>query len=137
MNNVPSMPGMPNLSTSSSGEASVSQAPFTKGSSDSSGGPDVELNTPSHVEEDAVSMATPQIQVNSPAPANEMKAPSAPKGGIKVVATRKGFYNQMRYKEGDEFIIRSEQDFGEWMKCLDSSYEKKRLELLMKKKKAK
>ena len=53
---------------------------------------------------------------------------SAPKKGIEVVATRNGFYNQSRYREGDSFLIKSEQEFGEWMKCVDPEMEKKRIE---------
>lgn len=57
-----------------------------------------------------------------------------PSGTIEVVAMRKGFYNQQRYEEGDKFLIRSEDDLGEWMKCVDASKEKHRVELFRKKK---
>lgn len=131
MNNMPSMPSLPSApkQESSSGEAKAPQAPFTDESVGNSADSDVGLTPPSHEEQDAVSQAAPQIN-NSSAPdiSNLVAAPVAPKGGIKVVATRKGFYNQMRYKEGDQFIVRSEEDFGEWMMCLDPVFEKKRIE---------
>jgi len=59
---------------------------------------------------------------------------SVPKKGIEVVAMAKGFYNQNRYVEGDKFSIRSEQEFGEWMKCVDPAMEKRRIEFYKNKK---
>ena len=59
---------------------------------------------------------------------------SAPKGGIPVVATRKGFYNQTRLKEGAEFKIKDESEFGDWFKCVDSQFEKMRLDFIKNKK---
>lgn len=59
---------------------------------------------------------------------------SAPNKGIEVVATRFGFYNQDRKREGDIFFIKSEDEFGEWMKCVDSEMEKKRIEFYKNKK---
>lgn len=129
MNN--SLPSMPSVSPSfpSSGEAQVSQAPFTEALTEQSVGADVDLNVPSHLEQDLDPVGPPPaIQVSLPGPVNEVKAPVAAQRGIKVVATRKGFYNQMRYREGEQFVIRSEEDFGEWMKCVDPSFEKKRQE---------
>jgi len=61
---------------------------------------------------------------------------SVPKGGIKVVATRKGFYNQLRIKTGDKFTVNSFEKLGSWMICEDKEFEKKRVELLKDKKKA-
>ncbi len=57
-----------------------------------------------------------------------------PKRGIEVVANDKGFYNQIRRKVGDKFIIRSEQDFGDWFRCVDPNLEKKRVEFIKAKK---
>lgn len=54
--------------------------------------------------------------------------------GIDVVATRKGFYNLQRLREGDVFKIKNFKEIGEWMKCLDPDLEKKRLEILKNKK---
>lgn len=125
---MPSMPSMPNLKTNSGEAQNAPQAPFSEESVGNSTDSDLGLNTPSHVEEDEVSKVTPQINASISAPSNEVKVPLKSKGGIKVVATRKGFYNQMRYKEGESFTIRSEEEFGEWMKCVEPIFEKKRLE---------
>lgn len=54
--------------------------------------------------------------------------------GIQVVATEKGFYNQLRLAEGNEFTIRSEEDFGSWFKCIDPVFEKKRIAAMNNKK---
>ena len=125
-NKMPSMPSIPSISTPISGEAPVSQVPFTEESEVNSSDSDVGLDIPSH-DEDPIAHLTPQINTALQAPSNELKMPQArAQRGIPVVATRKGFYNQMRFKEGDEFLIRSEQDFGEWMMCVDPALEKKR-----------
>lgn len=127
MPQMPQMPGLPKQENSSSAETPVSDAPFTDESVGNAADSDVGLDTPSHNEEDPVSAATPSIHVHAAAPATEVKVSLPPTKGIRVVATRKGFYNQMRYKDGDQFLIRSEADFGEWMKCLDPGMEAKRL----------
>lgn len=137
MNNMPQMPGMPGLPKQelpSSGEAQAPQAPFTDESAVNPADSDVGLNTPSHDEdevvveqEDPFINPTPAIGVSLPGPSNVIVTASNPKKGIKVVATRKGFYNQMRYSEGDEFIIKSKEDFGDWMKCVDKELEKERV----------
>lgn len=54
--------------------------------------------------------------------------------GIKVVATRKGFYNQTRISEGQSFIIRSFEEVAEWMSCVDPIIEKKRIQFIKDKK---
>lgn len=41
---------------------------------------------------------------------------SKKKGPYQVVATRAGFYNSMRIKEGDKFTIAKVSEFGKWMK---------------------
>lgn len=90
------------------------------------------LDAPSH--EDAFQgpvIDTPENNLNNK---SEVSIPLVPKKGIEVVALRKGFYNQMRWNEGDKFLIRSEKEFGEWFKCTDSYYEKKRLEFYKEKK---
>lgn len=53
---------------------------------------------------------------------------------IEVVATRPGFYNQTRLKEGQEFVIAKFDHLGEWMRCKDPVLEKKRVEFFKKKK---
>lgn len=53
---------------------------------------------------------------------------------IEVVALRKGFYGQLRRKEGDKFKITSEKEFGDWFTCVDPVMEKKRKEFIKKKK---
>lgn len=57
-----------------------------------------------------------------------------PEGKIKVIATQKGFYNQKRINEGEEFYIKSFNDVGSWTKCVDKDHEKKRLAFLKEKK---
>lgn len=87
-------------------------------------------------------LQAPSHEVEAPAPvikdAGEMDSdvamPLVPKSGIKVVATRKGFYNQLRVKEGDEFIIKDFSKIGEWMKCVDPALERKRVEFYKNKK---
>ena len=56
------------------------------------------------------------------------------KKGIEVVALRKGFYNQHRLKENETFTVKSFEDLGEWMKCLDPDLQKKHFENLKNKK---
>ena len=132
----------PQKSESSSGEAQASQVPFTEDSVAKSAESEVELNVPSHNEEpvkqpsdEEMGIVTPQINVSSPGPSNEVKVSQPlPKHGIKVVANRKGFYNQMRYKEGEQFTIRSKEELGEWMTCVDPSLEKEKQEFFKKKK---
>lgn len=78
----------------------------------------VELQAPVHEQKPVIE--TPDT-VNS-----SVAKVSVPSKGIKVVATRKGFYNQTRMKEGEEFTIKSEEEFGEWFKCVDPKFEEKR-----------
>ena len=87
--------------------------------------PEVMLNTPAHEE---LEIIKPEIDSVSLKDENQVKAQPVPKEGIEVVADRKGFYNGHRYNEGDSFVIRHPDEFGEWMKCVDLSWEKKRLE---------
>ena len=58
---------------------------------------------------------------------SNVSVPKIPKTGIAVIATRKGFYGQQRLKEGDKFVVRKIQDLGEWMKCIEPSMERERL----------
>lgn len=130
---MPQMPSLPQQNQSSSAEVKASEVPFTEGSVEKSAGPEVELNTPFHQESSPVAdeFQVPQANVNVQEPSNEMKMPQpVAKRGIPVVATRKGFYNQNRYKEGDKFSIRSEEEFGEWFKCVDPAMEAKRVKFL-------
>ena len=52
------------------------------------------------------------------AAAKDIQASEAPKskGPIRVVATRRGFYGGQRIEPGDTFTIKSESDWGDWMK---------------------
>lgn len=88
------------------------------------GMPGPELSAPSH--EDA--------------PVPQPSAPVAKVGlleskGVEVIATRPGFIYQQRYKKGDRFSLKKGSEIGEWMKCIDPSFEKER-EKYFKKKKA-
>ena len=60
--------------------------------------------------------------------------PKFPKNGIKVVATRKGFYNQKRISEGEEFVIKCKEHLGEWMQCTDKALERERVKFFKEKK---
>lgn len=65
---------------------------------------------------------------------SEIKLPKVPVGGIEVVATRKGFFGQQRYKKDDKFFVKSFEELGEWMKCSDSNFEKQRVAFFKEKK---
>lgn len=86
-----------------------------------------ELETPVHKQK--VKLNSHENEVSS-----EVKIPIVPKNGIDVVATRKGFYNQLRLNEGDAFKINSIDELGEWMKCVDPVMEKQRKEIYNNKK---
>lgn len=91
--------------------------------------PAQELDAPSH------ELETPVPEIEKPGEADsDVNIPIVPKSGIKVVATRKGFYNQSRIKEGHEFVIKDFSKIGDWMKCLDPVLERKRLSYYKKKK---
>lgn len=92
---------------------------------------DSELNTPSHDEE---VFKKPEIVSPDQNSQTHVAIPLVSKKGIEVVAQRKGFYNQMRYREGDRFFIKNESEFGEWMKCVENVFEKKRIEFYKNKK---
>lgn len=62
--------------------------------------------------------------------------PKAASNGIEVVATRSGFFAQQRKVEGDKFFVSKFEQLGEWMKCLDTEMEKKRVAFFKEKKKA-
>jgi len=66
--------------------------------------------------------------------ATNVKMPLAPKSGIEVVATRKGFYGQRRINEGDEFRVKKFEDLGQWMKCKDKDLERQRVKFFKDKK---
>lgn len=80
-----------------------------------------------------------KVEYHNPEENNsEVKIPLAPKAGIEVMATRKGFFGSMRKREGDKFIVPKFESLGEWMVCVDPALEKKRVEFFkMKKQKAK
>jgi len=68
---------------------------------------------------------------------NSQPVPVAPKSGIEVIALRPGFIGQRRRKVGDRFKVAKFEALGEWMKCVDPTIEKKRIEFFKEKKKAK
>lgn len=130
MKSMNQMPSMPSLSTSEPD----SMLGLTEDSAVQQGaaGSDV-LSAPDHSEElKAPTIISPDDSNNS-----QVSAPKAPKGGIAVVATGKGFYNQERLREGDKFSIRSEEDFGQWFKCEDKFWEARRVEFFKQKKASK
>lgn len=90
--------------------------------------------TPSEASEPSPVEVKPEIIKPNEAD-NEVKIPIVPKGGIEVVATRKGFYGQMRKREGDVFTVPKFESLGEWMRCKDPVLEKKRVEFFKEKKK--
>jgi hypothetical protein len=129
MNQMPSMP------------APLSPATSSPESSDSVGSPS---SAEDSVSSDAGS-AEAETPVESPVAfhdptklSNTTKIQSTPRRGIKVVAVEKGFYNQSRIEPGlgekSEFTIRSEEDFGEWFRCIDPVLEAKREEAMKLKK---
>lgn len=92
------------------------------------GMPTVDLNPPSHDE------GKPIIDNVDKNISNNVDIPLVPKTGIKVIATRAGFFNQHRKAEGDKFSVPTMEKLGDWMKCVDPVLEKKRKELISKKK---
>lgn len=118
MNNMPQMPGIPLKSDASQA------SPFAEDSEQSES--DVSLDAPLHVKP---IISNPDNDSSSQVPVR-----SVPRKGIEVVSTRKGFYNQSRIKEGTVFFIKSEDQFGDWFKCVDKFYEEKRLKFLKDKK---
>jgi hypothetical protein len=129
MSNMPNFPGLPNKNSGESDSRAASNSPSAKGVDDSkSSAPEVELEVPKHQESDK-----PKL-INAGEMASSVKAPSAAKKGILVVAIEKGFYNQQRKAIGDKFNIKSEEEFGSWFKCVDKEDEKRRVEHLKAKK---
>lgn len=63
-----------------------------------------------------------------------IETPIDTRNGIEVVALRAGFMNQDRKVEGDKFTVPTFNDLGEWMKCVDSTLEKKHQEIIKAKK---
>jgi hypothetical protein len=117
---------LPKLNPFQVGSASESQPSSSAGdSSDSMSGESLGLTPPFH--EDAPKII--QYEVST-----EVKMPVAPSKGIEVVATMNGFYNQSRKKDGDKFFVKSFEELGSWMICIDPVLEKKRQEFLKQKK---
>lgn len=123
------MPQMPTPKLNSGAESHENSSPFAGASADEkSAESTLDLDVPLH-EPVKPEIINPAANLSSQA-----VPPLAPSKGIEVVATRNGFYNQMRYRTGDKFFIRSEQEFGEWMKCVEPYLERKRLEFYRNKK---
>jgi len=123
---IPSMPGINQVSSDDVNTALSSISPTPEVSKDAPGLAE-ELVVPEH-----------KVMFNNVDDKNEsiIATPKISKEGIKVVALRKGFYNQERIKENQEFLVKNFSDLGEWMKCVDPDLERKRM-LEMKSKKAK
>lgn len=95
--------------------------------------------------EDEVKDASPEVEEEAPVveesvqstpPDDSVKVVKAPKKGIKVKATRMGFYLNVRRKTGEIFEVQSMDKLGTWMQCLDPAQEKERQAMLREKKKA-
>lgn len=117
---MPGMPGMPvvsentpSLSEGMSGEGVTSSTPV--------------LDAPSH--ETKVIIESPEETITS-----NVDIPVVTNMGIKVIATREGFFGQQRLKEGSSFTVKKFENLGEWMKCEDAVIERKRVEFFKKKK---
>lgn len=114
-NNVPSMPGLPAMNT-----------------------PVVEDNPMGSTEEkenvnNEVTLEKPIID-NPSSTDSVISVSNMSASGIEVIATRKGFYNQTRVYEGQEFKVKDFDALGEWMKCIDPVVEKKRVQFFKDKK---
>lgn len=113
------IPGMPGLQQKSEEAEGSSQD-------------DSSLQPPSH--EEVNHFEPPKYDSPEQSLSSEVDVPVVPKQGIEVVATRKGFYNQTRRVEGDEFFVKEFGELGDWMKCVDKHFEKKRVEAIKAKK---
>lgn len=83
---------------------------------------------------EVVKPTLPEINNPSTDVSNDISIPMIPKTGIKVVATRKGFFGQLRLAEGNEFTVYSSKQFGDWFKCVDPVFEKQRKQFIKDKK---
>ena len=124
------LPGMPNLNSDIEDHDSSLISP-TLGAPSKDGASSLEddefdLQAPEHVKP---MMNEPEDTMRSFVTTKKIV-----KDGIQVVATRLAFYNQTRIKDGDLVTIKSTDDFGEWMRCVDPDFEKQRLEFLRNKK---
>ncbi len=113
------MPDMPSLKVADSMSTEL-EVPSKEGASD--------LIAPDHA---LVKPITESFEEKSN---SSIVAPKISKSGIEVVALRNGFYNQHRLVEGNVFVVKSFEDLGEWMKCIDPDLQKKHLENLKNKK---
>ena len=133
MNTVQQMPPMPGMLSTQNNESesanSVISSPVPAAPEmDAVGSEDV-LNAPSHEE-----IVKPTIISQEEKISNSIVAPRIPRSGIDVVADRNGFYNQERISEGRPFKVKSFEELGEWMRCIDPDLEKKRVEFFKNKK---
>ena len=129
------MPAMPSLSTNAQPPASSSpESVKDSGLSPSFAEVSVEKSAET-AEVEIEEFETPKIADAVQISNHATKAVAPLRRGIKVVAADKGFYNQMRLEPGNEFTIRSEEDFGEWFRCVDMVMEQKRIDFLKAKKK--
>lgn len=122
---------LPKLKNSQVGSAESQPSSSAGDSSDVMSGESLGLTPPSH-DDDRPTIISPDDTL-----ATEIKAPIAPSKGIEVVAMGFGFYNQSRKIEGDRFFVKSFEEVGSWMRCIDPLFEKKRVEFLKSKKASK
>lgn len=101
---------------------------------DSNGSAEVEdvLEAPNHEVNSKPSLLKPSDDNDS-----SVDLPKSHSKGIEVVALRKGFYNQNRIKENEKFTVKSFEELGEWMKCLDPDIEKEKNKFFKEKKASK
>lgn len=130
-NKMPSMPGMPSLNqVSALEEAEIVESSLSVGSPEhESSGESIEKSDESfHVDQKSDKIKADETI------SNKVFLPPAPKSGIEVVALRKGFYRNQRREEGSKFVIKSMDDLGDWMECIDPVLEKKHKEMIKEKK---
>lgn len=87
-----------------------------------------ELESSPKNEDSALEVPDHKPEINTSGSNSNIEAIVISKNEIKVVALRKGFYNQHRLKDGEEFTVKKFDELGEWMKCLDPDLQKKHLE---------
>lgn len=117
MNDTTAMPGMPSME-----QPTETTQPETN----------VNVEANDTIKEDSVQ--APKLHSHETTISNSLENVMIPKGGIKVVALRKGFYNQNRLSKGAKFTVKSFDELGLWMRCEDSDLEKKRVQFLKEKK---
>lgn len=121
---IPTMPVMPAV-----------QAPAVKVETEESAPvmPTAPVHEAPAVKVETEAFAKPELDSMEKKISNAISFP-VPVGGIKVIATRKGFYNQQRIAKGMPFTVKCEGHLGSWMYCEDANFEKLRVKMLEEKK---